>query len=84
MKPEARTDDLYLTKEQVNTTLDGLNMLMADHYGNYENDLPQDLIDIINILIEARNKFKYCPNCRSYYYQRWSSYVCTDCPEEEE
>lgn len=84
MEQEARTDDLYLTREQVNKVLDALNLSMRDHYNDYDTDLPQHLIEIINQFTEARNKFKYCRTCvGGWYYQRWSGSTC-QCPGGEE
>lgn len=85
-RKEAKTDDIYLTREQVNQVLEGLNLLMKDHYYVREDDLPEDIIEIVNEFVQARSKFKYCANCRDYFYQRWSQGECGQCPtiEEEE
>jgi len=83
-RQEARTDDIYLTRDQVNKVLDALNLLMKDHYYMSEDDLPEDIIQIINEFVTARSKFKYCANCREYWYQRWSQGECGQCPEELE
>jgi hypothetical protein len=84
MDKEARTDDLYLTREQVNSVLEALNLSMERHYREYDDDLPEELIEIINQFVEARSKFRYCPTCVGrYYYQRWSGSTCS-CPQEEE
>ena len=83
-KQEARADDIYLTRNQVNEVLNALNLLMKDHYYTSEDDLPEDIIAIINEFVTARSKFKYCAACRDYFYRRWSDAECRNCPEEEE
>ena len=83
-KQKARTDDIYLTRKQVEDVLEALNLLMRNHYSDYDQGLPEEIIDIVNIFTESRNKFKYCYTCRDFYYMRWSNSECRDCPEEEE
>ncbi len=83
-RQEARTDDIYLTRQQVNEVLDALNLLMKDHYYTNDEDLPEEIIEIVNVFTQSRNKFKYCAACRDWYYMRWSNSECRECPEEEE
>jgi len=83
VREEAKTEYIHLTKEQVTHTLDGLNLLMQQHYNEYDNDLPEHIIQIVNVFTEVRSKFKYCHACRNYFFQRWSSNDC-GCPESKE
>ena len=83
-RTEARTDDIYLTREQVNQVLESLNLLIKDHYYRDGEELPEDVIAIVNEFTAARSKFKYCAECRDYFYRRWSDAECRNCPEEEE
>ena len=83
MREEAETDGLYMTKEEIQTVINGLNLLLEQHYRQYEDDVPEFLIDGISKFIQIRNNFKYCVNCRNYWYKSWSHSECR-CPAEEE
>lgn len=83
-KYEATCDDLYLTKDEINLLLDGLHYSLEAHYDQFEKDLPEDQVLLVNKLIEIKRKFKYCSKCRDFYYERWSNSECRNCPTEEE
>tara|TARA_R100001443_G_scaffold86300_1_gene92973 strand:+ start:66 stop:329 length:264 start_codon:yes stop_codon:yes gene_type:complete len=82
-REEAKTEYIHLTLTQVNHVLDGMNLLMQNHYEDYDDHLPEHIIEIVNVFTEVRSKFKYCASCRNNYYQRWSSSDC-GCPESQE
>ena len=83
MREEAKTEYIQLTKDEVHLTLDGLNLLMQQHYSDYDSGLPEEIIKIVNVFTEVRSRFKYCNHCRNIYFQRWSSTEC-DCPQSKE
>ena len=81
---EATCDDLYLTKNEIQLVIDGMNYSLAKHYDEYDTDLPENQVLLIQKLLQIRQKFKYCANCRDFFYERWSNSECRHCPTEEE
>ena len=75
-REEAKTEYIHLTKNQVQTTLRGLSLLLERHYGNYDVDLPEKILAIVQVFTEVRSNFKWCHDCRNDFYMRWSSTEC--------
>lgn len=64
---------IYLRKTEVSMLLAGLNFSMEKHYGAYDADLPQELIELTSRLMEIQNQFKYCYDCKETWVKSWSS-----------
>lgn len=77
------SDSLYLTKDETNMLIVGLNFSLERHYNRYDDVMPDDLIKLVARVMDFNNKFGYCHQCRTHYVTRWSDdrHVCK---EEEE
>lgn len=61
----------------------GLNFSLERHYQVYDNELPEELLELTTRLMDLSKKFKYCHDCRTHYALRWSS-DRHECPPKEE
>ena len=75
--------DIYLSRSEVSMLLVGLNFSLERHYSVYDDQLPEELLELTNRFMDLSKQFKYCYDCRTHYALRWSSDT-HECPPKEE
>jgi len=71
---------VYLTEDELQMLLEGLNCGLANHYNDYDC-MPDDIITLFAKIQTVKNDFQRC-KCGKRYYKDYSWSVC--CKEEEE